>query len=394
MKLYKSLTALLNTLFVAGMINPLTATANPTSEDLAIPRYEHIFIIIEENHGYEQVIGNSNAPILNSLAKTYGQATDFYGEVHPSEANYIALLGGSTFGIHDDDAYYCKPGTSDRYCEGSSAPDYVDHTIYSRSLLNQLEHKGLTWKGYFENIPSPYVNYGNAIAPLESGVVYNPPDPTDIQPAELYGAKHNGFISFDHVQKDPNLAQKLVGFEQLTADLKSGNVPNYSHIVPNQCNEMHGLSGANVPLDCLGSNDQGRISRGDYEVGQIVAQIKSSSLWKSPGNNAIIITWDEDNNPAVKTGTQGCCGYDPASNANFGGGHIPTIVITNHQSSGVQDNTPYNHYSMLRTVEDAFGIYNYLNYAADTADGVKPMTSLFSTTAAKLPKGVEIAKKK
>ncbi|MDF5737870.1 MULTISPECIES: hypothetical protein [unclassified Nostoc] len=68
-------------------------------------------------------------------------------------------------------------------------------------------------------------------------------------------------------------------------------------------------------------------------------------MWAESGNNAIIITWDEDSNPSNKAKIQGCCGFDPDSNANFGGGHIATIVITNHGLRGIVDNTPYNHYS-------------------------------------------------
>ena len=84
------------------------------------PRYEHIFLIIEENKSYTEIVGDQSvAPNINRLAKEYGLATQFYAEVHPSEANYIAMLGGDTFGIHDDDAYYCKPKSSDPFCPAS-----------------------------------------------------------------------------------------------------------------------------------------------------------------------------------------------------------------------------------------------------------------------------------
>jgi len=82
--------------------NTATLVASvPTKEDKAIPKYDHIFVIIEENKSYDQIIGNPSAPIINQLAKTYNLASNFYAEVHPSEANYIAMLGGDTFGIHD-----------------------------------------------------------------------------------------------------------------------------------------------------------------------------------------------------------------------------------------------------------------------------------------------------
>jgi hypothetical protein len=112
-----------------------------------LPRYDHILVIILENHGYEQIIGNPKAPNLNRLASRYGSATRFYGEVHPSEANYVAMIGGDTFGIHDDDAWYCERGNPDRYCSSQRSIDpYVNHTITSRSLVDQLADHGLTWK--------------------------------------------------------------------------------------------------------------------------------------------------------------------------------------------------------------------------------------------------------
>ncbi len=326
--------------------------AAPTPDDRAIPRYEHIFVIIAENKAYDQIIGNPNAPHLNQLAQTYGSATQFYGEVHPSEANYIAMLGGSTFGIHDDDAFYCHANLTDPFCAYAHEPDYADHTIASRSLMDQLKDKGLTWKGYFEDIPAP-----------GSKAVFAPsPD------RPLYAVKHNGFLNFRSVQTDPNLAQKIVGLDQLAIDLKSGDAPNYSHIVPNQCHDMHGLA------EC--SDGDALIRQGDTEIANLVQQIMASPLWSTSGNQAIVITWDEDNGST--SGDQGCCGFDPDSAANFGGGHIATIVITNHSQSPVTDATPYNHYSLLRTVEDAFGIEEYLNQASNAKQGVKPMRALFA----------------
>jgi phospholipase C len=328
----------------------LSKTALP--EDKAIPRYEHIFVIIAENKSYEQIIGSSNAPNLNRLAKTYGLATQFYGEVHPSEANYIAMLGGSTFGIHDDDAYYCKAGSLDPFCSHAQRSEYANHTIAQPSLMDQLQQRNLTWKGHFEDLPAP----GSTSIVAPNGI------------RALYAVKHNGFMNFKAVQDDPNRAKKIVGFAQLTADLNSGNVPNYSHIILNQCHEMYGLA------EC--PNTQNLIRTGDEQIAQVVNQIMRSSVWTASSNSVIVITWDE--NSGKTNGQTGCCGYDPKSAANFGGGHIATIVITNHGQHGITDSTPYNHYSLLRTTEDAFGIYEYLNQAGNTAKGVKPMTQLFA----------------
>jgi hypothetical protein len=337
--------------------------------DEALPLYRHIFIIIEENHGYQQIIGNPNAPNFNRLAKTYGLASQFFGIVHPSEANYVAMIGGDTFGIHDDDAWYCKPGATDRFCpEAGRIRAYADHTVPARSLVDQMSEHHLSWKGYYEDIP----------APGSKAIVYpDPQNPVPGSPSALYASKHNGFINFKAVQEDPNLDQKLVGFDQLDRDLANGQAPNYAHIVPNQCNEMHGLTDPLAPPDCQVRNDNGRIARGDKLIGDLVGKIQSSAIWIGDANVAIVITFDEDN--GRKAGPQGCCGHDPSSAANFGGGHVPTVVITNHGPRGAVDDTPYNHYSLLRTVEEALGIAEYLGHAKDAALGVKPMTRLFQT---------------
>ena len=99
-----------------------------------MPRYDHIFVIIDENKGFDQLMQHPDwAPNIQRLANEYGLATQFYGEVHSSEGNYVAMVGGDTFGIHDDDAFYCKPGPRSEFCQRSDWPGYVDHTIFARS---------------------------------------------------------------------------------------------------------------------------------------------------------------------------------------------------------------------------------------------------------------------
>jgi phosphatidylinositol-3-phosphatase len=198
-------------------------------------------------------------------------------------------------------------------------------------------------------------------------------------PAELplgdQEAKHNGFINFKSVQDDQELSQKFVGFDQLYADLAGGNAPNYAHIVPNQCNDMHGLLVPDVPDDCRGG--EAIVHRGDAVVAQLVAAIQRSPLWTDPSDAAVVITFDEGGS-APPGAPQGCCGSDRDSGANFGGGHIPTVVITNHGPRGRVDDTPYNHYSLLRTTEEALGIDGFLGHANDQALGVNAMSPLFA----------------
>ncbi len=312
------------------LIGALSIAAAPLSSDLHMPRYAHIFLIVDENKSYERVMNGQDAPVIAALAKQYGNATHFYAETHPSEPNYVAIVGGATFGITDD-APFSSPG----------------HTIDAPNLSTQLQSSRLTWKGYYESLLGP------GSLTISSG---------------LYASKHSGFLNFRSVQRDPQRSNHLVDFLQLEKDLRIGNIPNFAFIVPNLCNDMHGAIRGS-PFDCWATS--GLIRRGDSEIKTLVGEIMASAAWTSRANAAIVITFDEDDGG----GTEGCCGTDPRDPANAGGGHVPTIVITNHGPRRVVDPTAYSHYSLLRTIEDAFGIHNYLGRAG--ASTVVPMLPLF-----------------
>jgi hypothetical protein len=145
-------------------------------------------------------------------------------------------------------------------------------------------------------------------------------------------------------------------YSQLSTDLASGNVPNLSYIVPDECHDMHG-----APPWCLdsakfgGVDDNWLVATGDQFLGNTVNAITSSTVWKT-GANAIVVTWDE---------------------GNFAGDTVPAIVITNHGPRGLTDNTSYNHYSLLASLQDAFGLGCLQNSCTAT-----PMAPLFSQTGA------------
>ncbi|HVB63923.1 MAG TPA: alkaline phosphatase family protein [Nitrolancea sp.] len=314
------------TLMIIAIPAIALADGKPESNGAGIPKYQHIFEIVMENHSDEQIIGNANAPKINALAQQYGLATASYGVTHPSEPNYVALIGGSYFGIQDDNAY-------DQTTNG------VNHTIDAPTLAQQLEGAGLTWKDYQQTMPSAGFkgyDFGNG----------------------LYKSKHNPFLNFASMQNDPTELAKMVPDTQLFVDLATNNVPNFSFIVPDQCHDMHGVTGC--------TDSTGLIQMGDAYVNSVVTAIMASRSWQQ-GNNAVVVTWDEDDFEATNLG---CC------DANPGGGHVATIVITNHGPRGLQDSTPYNHYSLLQTVEDAFRL-GCLQNTCD-ATNVKPMTPLFA----------------
>jgi Phosphoesterase family len=290
------------------------------------PRYDHVFLLIEENHNYNQIIGNPAAPELNALARDYGLATRYSGVADPSEPNYVAMLGGSTFGISSDEPYFF-PGQS----------------VEAPNLMSQLDQAGLSWKGYFQGMP--YAGYRGYCFPVKCNGI---PD-SDTQ----YVAKHNGIVNFKNMQTAGEYA-KLNPSSQLTSDLASGHVPNLSYIVPDECHDMHG-----APPWCVDSGKSGSpedtelVASGDAFVGATVNAITSSPVWQS-GNNAIVITFDE---------------------GNFATDTVPTVVVTNHGPRGVSDNTSYNHYSLLASIEQTFGLGCLQNSCAAT-----PMTPLFEPT--------------
>src|SRR3984893_6424684 len=137
---------------MAWMLAPGVSSADVGNRHhQAIPRYQHIIEIMMENTSYSTIIGNALAPNINALASTYGLATDYFGVTHPSEPNYVANIGGSYFGIQDDNQFYCTQALAgtDPNCAGTT----VDHTVSAQSLADQLTAAGKTWKGYFQNLP-------------------------------------------------------------------------------------------------------------------------------------------------------------------------------------------------------------------------------------------------
>ena len=351
-------------LALAAALMTVAPAAAQTTADAAVPRYAHVLVIVEENKDYDQILDPAFAPHFAALAAIYGNATSFFGEVHPSEANYVALLGGDTFGIRDDDPFYCHAGLSDPLCTGAAQAGYADHTVRARHLGQQLEAAGLTWKGYYENLPEP-----GSLAVIAS----DPAFADGTRKTALYAAKHSGFVNFDSVQNDARRADRLVDFKQLDADIAADRLPSFALLVPNQCNEMHGLEGQNLPPGCSKTDMAALVKRGDEVIARLVSSVQATPAWRGPDNFAIVITFDEG---AGKT-REGCCAVTPDAPSNFGGGHIPTIVITNHGPRHVADGAAYNHYSLLRTIEDAFGIGQHLAHAADTDKGVVPMVKLF-----------------
>jgi phospholipase C len=299
-----------------GMMVPLAASAQTNVSNAKLKNFQHVFIIMMENTSFSSLIGNPNAPWINSAAATYGFATNYLGVTHPSQPNYIAATSGSTNGVINDN----------------------DTTINVRNIVDQIEASGRTWKAYMQS-------YALCKTPLDSSCGN-----------QLYERKHNPFISYQDVQSNPARVAKIVDFSQLSTDLANKSVPDYTWISPDQCHDMHGR--AATPADpCDFSQVQPLIATGDTFLKNTVGAIMNSQAFN--GNSVIFITWDESDFPF--SDVTGCCDAVP------GGGHVVMITISHSSHSPRTSNVAYNHYSMLSTIEGGWSL-GCLGFTCDTAN--------------------------
>lgn len=186
---------------------------------------------------------------------------------------------------------------------------------------------------------------------------------------QLYERKHDPFVSYADVQNNPARMANIVDFSQLSTDLASKNIPDYTWISPDQCHDMHGR-GAPATDPCSFSNEQTLIATGDTFLKNTVSAIMNSHSWT--GNSVIFITWDESDftgtGPSGFGDTSGCC------DANPGGGHVLTLTISHSDHSARSSAVAYNHYSMLATIEGGWGL-GCLGFTCDIAK-VTPMSDL------------------
>jgi len=254
------------------------------------PAAAHVVVVVEENHSYSQVIGNSSMPYLNGLASQYGLATQYFGDVHPSIGNYLMLTTGIPETLNDG----------------------FTGTISDDNVVRELVKANKSWRSYAESLPS--VGYVGR----------------DVYP---YLRHHNPFTYFTDVN-GTSQASNLVPFSQFAADVNSGNLPDFSFVVPNALNDAH----------------DGTLAQADgWLQANIDALIKSSTFQKG---GVLIIVFDE----SVKT------------DVSHGGGHVAMVVVGPNAKKGFQSTTTYQHQSTLRLVLSTLGVNSFPGAAAAAPD--------------------------
>jgi phosphatidylinositol-3-phosphatase len=370
-------------------------------------RLDHVFLIMMENQTNTDILNNPNAPFINQYAAQVNQATQYFAVGHPSAPNYLEIVGGSNFGLSNDywpvwiNGFGCQDNAPSSGCghaftpisvEGLDNPvvatatastdcngqislggnppaanncalrNYPAAPFTPQSIADQLVAKGKSWKTYQESLPTIVpgafgVNYSDGeFSNLSPASVFyvngGPPTPaTNIQ--KLYAVKHNPFAYFENIESgdDANLSlDQVVDFDGpngLWADMTSEDrTPNFSFIVPNQCHDMHGFVSGGTTICATGGTAATNltIQQGDAEVAKVVNGIKASKSWRH-GRNAIVLVWDEND-------------YSNAAN------RVVFLVETNYAANGAVSSVPYDHFSLLRTLEAGFGL-SCLNHACD-----------------------------
>jgi hypothetical protein len=306
-------------LLFAGLFRPAQAAA--------LPKYDHIVVIFEENKDYDEIINSANAPYINNtLLGTYGGVlfTNMTAETHPSQPNYLDFFSGSNQGVTDDGQYDLP---------GSNPPGPFTTPNLGASLLA----KGYTFKGYAESMPSTGF----------TGATY-----TYNSSQNQYVLKHCPWVDWQQYGSgsQANAIPASLNVPFVTATDNPGNLdssyyfptnysqlPTFSMVIPNEQNEMH----------------DGSVYQGDQ---WLQTYMDGYVQWARAHNSLLILTWDED--------------------ANDGQPHdqlIPTIMVGANLKPGQYDEA-VDHYNLLRTVEDMYG----LPYCTANDANASPITDVFS----------------
>lgn len=259
-------------------ITPVVGDAASSGPAPVLPRPDHVVIVIEENHAYDEIIGNPDAPYINALGARGALFNRSYAVTHPSEPNYLALFSGSTQGLRSD-----------------SCP----HTYTGPNLASELVRHKRSFAIYSESMP--VVGY----AGCRSGNYYR---------------KHNPAVNWQGVNVR---AAMNLPYTRFPVDFDA--LPTVSFVIPNAIHDMH----------------DGTVRQGDRWLRK---HLDAYVRWARTHNSLLILTWDEDDRQS--------------------GNHIPTLFVGPMVRPGVYT-TPIDHYRVLRTLEDLYGLA-HLGHSAES----------------------------
>jgi len=305
---------------------PVAAVPIPTP----MARFEHVFVVVEENENYNEIIGNTaDMPYLNTLAANYGLATNYYANTHPSLNNYFYLTAGRA---------------------GTKAPwvrllaDEYPGEVAGQNIATLLTANHNTWKAYAESLPrAGYVGDDRG----------------------LYVKRHNPFAYFAGVRHGSSIAGQnsqrtnIVPFDQFATDLQRDTLPDYSFIAPNLHNDAHNDAVTKSRAPC---GDHQALQQADGWLKKNMAPLIESPSFKRSG--LLIIVFDE----ACEYGPKADSLYDPKRSDVRGGGHVAAVVVSSLTPAGTRSDQLFHHESVLRLSLTALGIEQMPGFAGSAAD--------------------------
>jgi hypothetical protein len=320
------------------------------------PPIRHVFVIILENQGFDSTfrVGSPAPYLADTLRKAGALLRQYHGIGHFSLDNYVAMISGiaPTRSTQIDCPQYID------FVETGIAPDGQPigsgciYPAHVSTIANQLEAKGLTWKGYMEDMGNDPTREKATCGHPSFGSLDSTQRATAL---DQYATKHNPFVYFHAILDSPSCQRNVVALPALERALKSADdTPNFSFISPSLCHDGH-----DWPCE---SGEPGGLESANAFLEHWVPLITSSPAFRADG--LLIITFDE----ALSIEASACCGEPSGPNVlnpgvnGPGGGRVGAVLLSPFIKPGTVSNTPYHPYSLRRSVEDIFPL-DHLGYA-------------------------------
>jgi acid phosphatase len=230
-------------------VNSGYLTTGPSLDSITFSRPDHTVIVVEENHGYDQIVGSASAPFINQLIKRGALFTNSHGIGHPSQPNYLALFSGNIQGVKNDN---CLKGRT---------------PFTTPNLAASLLQNGFTFKGFAETMPS----IGYADCQYKISALTN---------SYLYARKHAPWVNWSGVGKNNFPDSLSLPMSQFPDDYNK--LPSLSFVIPDMDNDMHNSGKPGTAASIKRADDWLKNKLGDY------------ISWAQQHNSLFILTFDED----------------------------------------------------------------------------------------------------
>jgi hypothetical protein len=331
--------------------------------DTKLPAIKHVFVVMLSDEPYASMFGPaSSAPYLASKLEHRGELlAGFHAVAHEELADEAALISGQ--GPTSETAANC-PNYTDVLSSATGEDEQVLGTgcVYPNStptLPGQLEAKHLRWRAYVQGIDE-----AGAQTPACAHPALGAADPTAEQASSTgaYATFRNPFVYFGAIVDTPQCAADDVGLASLKGDLADpARTPSFSYIVPDRCDDGN-------PTPCTPGAPAG-VAQVSKFLARVVPEITGSKAYKEDG--LLVITVDEAPSTGAFAESSSCCGEplfpnDPVktlAGAPRGGGIVGALLLSPFVKAGSTNEQQLNDFSLLRTIEDLFGL-QHLGYAA------------------------------